>query len=65
MSTPENELDSKDTTVFDEPACFKRLTSQVDPERFKYGVLIRGKFIGVEDVKEDNGDELCNYLLIF
>ncbi|CAF0977843.1 unnamed protein product [Brachionus calyciflorus] len=35
-----------------------------DPERFKYGVLIRGKFIGVEDVKKENGDDICQTAMI-
>jgi hypothetical protein len=35
-----------------------------DPDRFKYGVLLRGKLIGVEDVKEETGDEVCQLSMI-
>jgi len=35
-----------------------------DPDRFTYGVLLRGKLIGVEDVKEEAGDELCQISMI-
>jgi hypothetical protein len=35
-----------------------------DPDRFKYGVLLRGKLIGIEDVKEETGDEVCQLSMI-
>lgn len=36
----------------------------INEDRFKYGVIIRGKFIGVEDVKQDHGDEVCRTSMI-
>lgn len=36
----------------------------IGEDKFKYGVIIRGKFIGVEDVKEDHGDEICRTSMI-
>lgn len=48
------------------PTKAKRQSSTVasDPNRFQHGVLVRGKFIGVEDVKEENGDDLCQTSMI-
>lgn len=35
-----------------------------DPQRFIHGVLLRGKFIGCEDVREETGDEVCQTSMI-
>ena len=40
------------------------LASSSDPQRFTHGVLIRGKLIGVEDVKEETGDEICQMSMV-
>jgi disabled homolog 1 len=46
----------------------KRQTSETanssDPQRFTNGVIIKGKFIGCEDVKEETGDEICQTSMI-
>jgi hypothetical protein len=46
----------------------KRQTSESatssDPQRFTTGVIIKGKFIGCEDVKEETGDEICQTSMI-
>lgn len=44
----------------------KKQVSQVqnDPQKFVHGVLLRGKFIGAEDVKEETGDDICQTSMI-
>lgn len=60
-TTPSTTTTNTATTTI--PSILKdKLTS--NEERFKYGVIIRGKFIGVEDVKEDHGDEICKTSMI-
>ena len=39
-------------------------TAVNDPDRFKFGVLIRAKFIGVEDVKKETGDDVCQTSMV-
>ena len=60
---------SDSTPIVTPPAKPSRQTSTKDnnandPDRFKYGVLLRGKLIGVEDVKEETGDEVCQLAMI-
>lgn len=57
-------VDVKDTAPITDAFSRQKSMNPNDPDRFKYGVLIRGKFIGVEDVKEDHGDELCKNSMI-
>lgn len=42
----------------------KKLPLLNDPNRFKHGVLVRGKFIGVEDVKKENGEDTCQTAMV-
>lgn len=45
----------------------KKQTSMVEDEkveRFRSGVTIKGKFFGVEDVKQETGDEVCQNAMI-
>lgn len=39
-------------------------STRIDADRFKFGVLIRAKFIGVEDVKQDTGDDICQTSMV-
>ncbi|RNA20078.1 disabled -like protein [Brachionus plicatilis] len=70
MSTPgENETpilsnDNANESEPKKPKPAKKLSVSNDPERFKHGVLVRGKFIGVEDVKKENGDDVCQTAMI-
>lgn len=39
-------------------------TPSSDPLRFHSGVIMKGKIIGLEDVKEESGDKICNEAMI-
>ncbi len=41
-----------------------KATSENDQQRFSQGVLFRGKLFGVEDVKKETGDDVCNDSMI-
>lgn len=67
MATQENATTTSTTSTVETPKP-EASAPKNDPingeDRFKFGVIIRGKFIGVEDVKEDHGDELCRTSMI-
>ena len=67
MSNSETAQTTADAAV--EDAAAKALKKQAstavnDPDRFKFGVLIRAKFIGVEDVKKETGDDVCQTSMV-
>lgn len=65
MSTPmENEKLNVSESETNKSKLGKKISFSNDPDRFKHGVLIRGKFIGVEDVKKENGDDVCQVAMI-
>ena len=35
-----------------------------DQQKFTEGVIVKGKLFGVEDVKKETGDEVCNDAMI-
>ena len=68
MSNSESEALAKTESLQSSTDNVKRQTSESatssDPQRFTTGVIIKGKFIGCEDVKEETGDEICQTSMI-
>lgn len=65
MSTPvENETLTVSGSEIKNSKLSKKISFSNDPDRFKHGILIRGKFIGLEDVKKENGDDVCQMAMI-
>lgn len=62
MLSRENSTSADAKDAKNEASLKDKLSTNED--RFKFGVIIRAKFIGVEDVKEDHGDEICRISMI-